>query len=187
MSEAAKSANNDSATITAYKLARDAAGGFDSILVTLLTQGNTFVIAILSVPLVASLDSHSTAWLMGFALLLSMFLFLANYLYWNLLKRAVRIAEKLESEHLRHLPETHHLTRQFDRIPLSANRGSMVLYLFLPPIWSLSAIFLGWRAMSKISDQIGFTYLLLSTLLVLIALVGFLIFIRRPLTPQITQ
>ncbi len=178
------SGSHYSETIIAYQLVRQAASGFDSILVTLLTQGNAFVIAIISIPLVARLDSYSTAWLMGFALLLSMFLFFANYLYWSLLKRAVQIGHQLESENLQHLPKNHHLTREFDQIPLSAHRGSMLLYLCLPPIWSLAAIFLGWRAMSEISNQFGWFFLLFAILLVLMTLVVFAFFIRRSPAPK---
>ena len=48
MSESEANPNHENATLVAYQVARNAAGGFDSILVTLLTQGNTFVIAIVN-------------------------------------------------------------------------------------------------------------------------------------------
>jgi hypothetical protein len=175
---------HEDATLATYQLARHAVGGFDAILVTLLTQGNTFIVAILSVPLVATLDGFSTAWLMGFALLMSLFLLLANYLYWNLLTRAVQVAEQLEAKHLQHLPKNHHLTRELDRIPLSAGRGSMLLYLCLPPVWSLAAIALGWRAMGGLSDHRGSIFLLVAALLIAFALLVFGFLIRRGPAPE---
>lgn len=131
------------ARLTVYETVRGSVSAFDAILVSLLTQGNVFVIAILSIPLVAKIEGIPGACITFFALLLGLFLLLANLLYWHLLVRATAIAERIEREQLAGLGEQYHLTVQLNQIPLSAARGSRLLYLVLPAVWVPAAVGMG--------------------------------------------
>jgi hypothetical protein len=130
-------------SITIYQSIRETISGFDSILVTLLTQGNTFVIGVLSVPIVANLRGVHAGVICFCALVLSIFFLLANLLYRNLLQRSVEIAGQLEKNNLKSMGDNFHITEQLNKLPLSAERGSFFLYCVLPSILVLVSIIQG--------------------------------------------
>jgi hypothetical protein len=122
-----------------HQTTRDAVHNFDNILAHLLTQGNTFLLAVLSLPLVTNMAGKRGAILAGLCFLFSIILFFANYLYRSLLRCAVRAAEEIESTKFKPVANGMFLTAQLETIPFSATKGSTLLYLGLPVIWFIVA------------------------------------------------
>jgi hypothetical protein len=172
-------ANNET-IVSIYQTVRETISNLDSILVTLLTQGNTFVIAILSIPPVAGLTGIPAAGISLFALILGLFLSLANLLYWNLLKRAAQMAQSLEEEHLKGLGHALHITAQLNKAPLSAARGSFLLYLILPISLVLAATVLGSVYLLSVSATWGIGYLLACLLIVATSVAVYGMYLRSP-------
>lgn len=154
-----------------YQTTRAAVTGFDTVLVTLLTQGNTFVLAIISLPIVAKLDHVEGAGFSIIALIMSLYMLWANLFYMNMLKYSVIAAEEIEKHKLDNIVESCHLTHQLSKIPFSATNGSAVLYLGLPALWAFASVLEGgfflrgcakpfWTAYaSVVFVVIGLTYL----------------------------
>ena len=170
--------NKKSEIIAAYQVARQAVGGFDAILITLLTQGNPFVIAILSIPFVATLNEAGTALITSLALLMSMLLFLANYIYWSLLAKSVRVSEELENALLNDFPENMRLTFALNNIKLSAGKGSKFVYLLPPLVWALAAIYTGWKSLGFATEK-GIIFFLCCLLLASIFLIIVTAFLKK--------
>jgi hypothetical protein len=152
-----------------YQTLRSTVSAFDSILVVLLTQGNAFVIAVLSLPIIGRTAGVWGAAVMLFALLLALFLLLANLLYWRLLKRATEMAQRMEENELRDLPCAG-ITTELNKIPLSAAKGSFFLYVIFPSVLVLAAVLLGTSYMVAISTAWCVGYVLLCAVVVLGAL-----------------
>ena len=129
--------------IILHQTIRSTISSLDSILVNLLMQGNAFVIAILSVPIVAKLDGKSSSIISFFAFVLGQFLLLANVLYRNLLTRAVNTATKIENQKFNNIEEQFRITQQLNKIPFSAEKGARFLYLVLPIFWIIAAFIEG--------------------------------------------
>lgn len=170
---------SDETAAVMYQTVRSTISSLDSILVTLLTQGNTFVAAILSIPLVANLHGFPAAALCLFSLVLSLFFLLGNILYWSLLKRSVQIGEQIEQAELASIGKRFHPTARLDEIPLSAARGSFFLYLVLPTILVLSSIALGGVYLSQLSAVWCGAFVLFSVLIVVSAVAVYGIYLRR--------
>jgi hypothetical protein len=126
-----------------YQTTRAAVTGFDTILVTLLTQGNTFVLALLSLPVIASLQGIEGAGFSIISLIMSLYMLWANLFYMQMLKCAVIAAEEIERHKLDNIVESCHLTHQLSKIPFSATNGSAVLYLGLPCLWAIASVIEG--------------------------------------------
>jgi hypothetical protein len=118
--------------VAVYQTVRETISGFDALLVSLLTQGNTFVIGVLAIPLVANLSGLRAGMICFGALALSLFFLLANLLYWSLLRRSVQLAGEFECNELKQLGSHFHITEQLNQLPFSAERGSFFLYSLLP-------------------------------------------------------
>lgn len=157
-----------------YQMLRSTVSTFDPILVSLLTQGNTFVIAVLSIPLVANMEGIQAGIISLFALVFGLFLLLANMLYLNLLKRAVLTAQKIEEEQMSHINDDFKITLQLNKIPFSARKGANFIYLVLPVLWICSAFVEGIVYLSSITGPWLIFYILISLLIVVtgIALYG---------------
>ena len=162
-----------------YQTIRHTVSNFDTILVTLLTQGNTFVIGILSVPFIANMKPILAAAITFFALLLGLFFLFANWLYLSFLKGSVQLAQRWESRQLANLPEDFQISLQLEKIPLSAGKGSKVLYLGLPSLLVLSAIGLGSIHLLDRSWVWSIGYMLLCLSVIMASYLVYRFFLKR--------
>ena len=161
---------SNESTLALYQTLRATISNFDTILTTLLTQGNTFVVAILSIPFIAKIKDIQAAAISLFALVLGLFLLLGNILYLSLLRRAVIVSEQIEQENMKDIDSNLKITMQLSKTPFSATRGSNFLYLVLPVFWIVSAFIEGCIYSSKISTHWLIVYILLGLLILTTAI-----------------
>ncbi len=134
---------NEATILQVYQTLRASVSAFDQILVTLITQGNAFVAIILAYSLSYVADHRRFGAAIDFlALGLSLFLFLANVLYRNLLIRTTTMAADIEAKELSFL-RPYLLTTELNKVELSVARGSSLLYLLLPILLMAASILLG--------------------------------------------
>ena len=157
--------------IVLHQTVRSSIANFDSILVSLLTQGNTFVLAILSLPLAAKLEGFRAAVISLFAFIFTLFLLLGNMLYRSLLACAVKAAEHIESKNLAYISIDSLPTNQLSKIPLSATRGSAILYLGLPLLWLVIALLEMMTFLKSETILLKIVFLLICTVLVCIGII----------------
>lgn len=169
---------NDESTLALYQTFRATISNFDTILTTLLTQGNTFVVAILSIPLVTQIKGIPAAAVSLFALVLGLFLLLGNILYLSLLRRAVIVSEQIERDDMKNIDDKFKITLQLSKIPFSATRGSNFLYLVLPILWIISAFVEGGIYLYNISTHWLIGYILLGLLIVMTAIAVYGVYLK---------